>query len=978
MKSIFKLSIVVFLCLSVVTTVPQVKTSCLIWSSSLKTSDPTLSAPHYYQLKGYYCGPASLEMVFNYYGRDISQYEIADAARTISPPGTTYTDDMRRASHFSDLSSSVGNDEPAHTCTGYTGRGLGYAGFEHSGSYWLNDLKTLINSGYPIIVLTEYTAGSGQGHYRVVVGYDDSTSEIIVHDPWNTSWGGPYGGPNLRLSYSTFQSLWGYSSYWGLFTHPWEVSINAPTTAAQGSAFSVTATVTYPCPSPFNTADYPDSSAQATITLPAGFSLQSGETATKTLGGGSMAAGSSTSVSWQVLTANTQGSYEISVSTEGRVSGSVPAEGSYPAYSYTDRIGGSSTYAIVVPPSVIESGLDWLRGQQNFDGSWSYSGTENVGISSLSALAFLNNGILDSDVGKALDWIVNARQADGSISIVPVSREDNRVYDTSMAILALVAGRSLGYTPSDGTVLDTVINNAVTFLVKSQCVGTPTDGYNYGPDDLNYGGWGYPRYDWADLSNTQWAVLGLAAATTAGISKVPLSVWENAAVFTIRCLNDGKYNPNWYGSSDGGFTYRPGGASYESMTGAGVWSLGLCKSAGVGSVTVDGVQVSLDDAIGDGVNWLQSYASVDQNYGNGNYFYYYSLMSVAKGYVIVGQGAAWYQNMVSQLESIQASDGHWPEVYWEEPDTMATAEAILAIETRTPPPAGVPTELYVILGSYANLYITAPDGKHIGIDPNTGQVVNEIPNATFSTNPKQIASIPDPLTGDYNISIFGTGTGPYNLTVEGEVNGTVTSSISFTGTMFQGLVQVWTAVITRVTGPLTIITTPLTVKHDISILNVTTSTPHEYPGRMVNITAVVKNNGEVAETFNVTAYRDNIPIGTILVADLSISENRTLVFTWDTTGLTPCHTWAIKAEAPLVGDVNQSDNTFTDGTVKIAMLGDVNGDGIINLLDLVKAAMAFGAVPGSPLWDPLADIYPDNHVDIFDLVMIAIRFGQHC
>ena len=40
------------------------------------------SVPYHSQIKDYYCGPASLEMVFDYYGPDISQYEIADAART--------------------------------------------------------------------------------------------------------------------------------------------------------------------------------------------------------------------------------------------------------------------------------------------------------------------------------------------------------------------------------------------------------------------------------------------------------------------------------------------------------------------------------------------------------------------------------------------------------------------------------------------------------------------------------------------------------------------------------------------------------------------------------------------------------------------------------------------------------------------------------------------------------------------------------
>ena len=338
-----------------------------------QTASHTIAdVPHYYQVKNYYCGPASLEMVFDYYGPDILQYEIADAARTDISYFGTYTDDMRRATHFSDLSTSVGNDEPAYTCTGYTGRDLGYAAFEHwSENYWLNDLKTLIDENYPTVVLTWYDVSHSSGHSRVAIGYDDSMNEIIVHDPWYTQ------GPNVHFSYTTFQDLWSYSSYWGLFTHPWIVSVNVQAEVYIGSTFTVTGTVTYPCPSPYKTYYYPASFCQATIILPLGLSLAPGETAIKVLGTGSMSAGASTDVSWQVTAANA-GSYAVTVSAEGRVSGSVNARGPYPAYSYTDRIGGdqiSTTEVVLNPRAPI-----YIESNDNFtpvNGVTSGSGTEN-------------------------------------------------------------------------------------------------------------------------------------------------------------------------------------------------------------------------------------------------------------------------------------------------------------------------------------------------------------------------------------------------------------------------------------------------------------------------------------------------------------------------------------------------------------------------------------------------------------------------
>jgi hypothetical protein len=217
------------------------------------------------------------------------------------------------------------------------------------------------------------------------------------------------------------------------------------------------------------------------------------------------------------------------------------------------------------------------------------------------------------------------------------------------------------------------------------------------------------------------------------------------------------------------------------------------------------------------------------------------------------------------------------------------------------------------------------------------------------------------LTGvlDARYNWWGDATGPYHPTLNPTGLGNkVSDNVSFAPWLLQEKIP------------------PLV--HNIALISVAPNVAHQYPGRIVNITVVVKNNGNMYETFNVTVYRNTTTIGTILVTDLGIGENTTLIFLWDTTGLTPCKNWTIKAEAPLSGDVNPADNILVNGTVKIKMLGDVNADGTINILDLVKAAMAFGAVPGSPLWDPQADVYPDNRVNIFDLVAIALRFGQHC
>lgn len=85
--------------------------------------------------------------------------------------------------------------------------------------------------------------------------------------------------------------------------------------------------------------------------------------------------------------------------------------------------------------------------------------------------------------------------------------------------------------------------------------------------------------------------------------------------------------------------------------------------------------------------------------------------------------------------------------------------------------------------SPVNLYVTDPQGLSIGTNPNTGELVNEVPDAFYSgpgTEP-QVVMIPDPINGTYSIVLVGTATGSYTLTIEYITSEqTVTQSLSGT------------------------------------------------------------------------------------------------------------------------------------------------------------------------------------------------------
>jgi len=58
------------------------------------------------------------------------------------------------------------------------------------------------------------------------------------------------------------------------------------------------------------------------------------------------------------------------------------------------------------------------------------------------------------------------------------------------------------------------------------------------------------------------------------------------------------------------------------------------------------------------------------------------------------------------------------------------------------------------------------------------------------------------------------------------------------------------------------------------------------------------------------------------------------------------------------------------------ILGDINGDGTVDIFDIVIIATAFGASPSDPNWDPRADLNGNSFVDILDAVMLAVNFGM--
>jgi hypothetical protein len=181
-----------------------------------------------------------------------------------------------------------------------------------------------------------------------------------------------------------------------------------------------------------------------------------------------------------------------------------------------------------------------------------------------------------------------------------------------------------------------------------------------------------------------------------------------------------------------------------------------------------------------------------------------------------------------------------------------------------------------------------------------------------------------------------------------------------------------------------VVTSPSGV-HDVAVTNVITSKTGCLPrptvgqGYNVIVNVTVENQGTFAETFDVSAHAATMPpeilIGTQSVT-LNPGENTIVTFTWNTAGVAYGN-YSISGSAAIVpGEIDTSDNRLPDGYALVVIPGDIDGNGKVELADLVRMANAYGSTLGDPKWNPNSDIDGNKKVGLSDLVILAQHYGQ--
>jgi len=159
-----------------------------------------------------------------------------------------------------------------------------------------------------------------------------------------------------------------------------------------------------------------------------------------------------------------------------------------------------------------------------------------------------------------------------------------------------------------------------------------------------------------------------------------------------------------------------------------------------------------------------------------------------------------------------------------------------------------------------------------------------------------------------------------------------------------------------------------TTKYDIGITGITPSKSIIGQGYNLPMNITIMNYGAYSETFNVTLYV-NETLVELQTVTLASGNFTTVTFTWNTTGFAKGKYTISAATDTLLGEAYTEDNTLRDSWVIVTIPGDVNGDRLVDVSDLVLTVNAIPSALGWPNWDSNADINGDGVCDISDLVI---------
>ncbi|MDX2038743.1 MAG: DUF4159 domain-containing protein [Isosphaeraceae bacterium] len=306
----------------------------------------------------------------------------------------------------------------------------------------------------------------------------------------------------------------------------------------------------------------------------------------------------------------------------------------------------------------IRRGVDFLISQQRPTGEW----PGQTGASALATLALLTagRGPEDPATARALAFLTRSTELNG-----------HETYTIALKTMAFAA--------ADPTKYRRFIEVYARRLQATQFARVGRNEQGGG------GGWSYGAGGSPDNSNTQYALLGLQAASDAGVV-IPPKVWNAARRYWL----DGQ-------NRDGGWGYKPDLPSYGSMTCAGISSLVITgarrmqsRERLVGDEIHDCGSEGADVELARAIDWMGSLFSVRVNPRHEGMYKLYYLYGLERAGRLAGirwfGRHDWYREGAEELVRTQDPvRGSWQGDGGEHDPVLATSFALLFLaKGRTP------------------------------------------------------------------------------------------------------------------------------------------------------------------------------------------------------------------------------------------------------------------------------------------------------
>jgi hypothetical protein len=77
-----------------------------------------------------------------------------------------------------------------------------------------------------------------------------------------------------------------------------------------------------------------------------------------------------------------------------------------------------------------------------------------------------------------------------------------------------------------------------------------------------------------------------------------------------------------------------------------------------------------------------------------------------------------------------------------------------------------------------------------------------------------------------------------------------------------------------------------------------------------------------------------------------------------------------------VSAYREEQTATANKTFEVILIGDINGDKIVDIFDAILMSKAFGSKNGDPNWNAKADLVASGEVDIFDAIMFSKHYGE--